>query len=756
MLTFNPSIVLVTFAPATTRRRFLHHLALALFAVGIALFGGQAQGAPLRRPVSPSQPMWLIHIDTWSYADPQKIVDLIPLDIRPYVVMNISISINHDPTTGKWLQAEYGYETAKSWVRTCAENRMWTMIQQSSGGFAHFSDTDLSVYEDFYRDYPNFVGFNYAEQFWGFDDRWSVTWPQRFAHLTNLLKLSRKYGGYVVVSWCGAYYGASMNPIAMMKRNPDFAAVCKESPENFILCEKFTSKYGFSDIESTVLGTFLSGYSGHYGLRSDDTGWTGVDGQSDGDPDDEFPVAAGAAPILERFMLSGQTVMDGPELTWAHSIHGLSDGQTADGYTTRRWELHPQMDNINVDLFRKVLDGTVRILSPKEVIDRTKVVIINDVDSGNDQDRYSAPLTLFEGLYRMDGDGNLLDNRSWFKKTGRYPAIPTAYRLSDADAESFQIRVNKSSYASRWPDTAAKVKELDKLFPSEYTGDLFVGRSENAWMTYNPYKVNQTARAVIPLKYNTCDRVDLSYTQYSTGIVKEYSDKITLYLTNFDPKDPALKTDGIKIYGCSSEPGFSYVDRGSHQPSKVMKSWSDGTLTLQVAHNGPIDVTVNCPGMATHRLHPPKTVPVVAPELPALYTGPRQHEAENFDFRNIQGNVTQGVRSGVKRYTAQGYLKFGTSSTASIRKGVNVPESGAYLLEIRYSVTGGDVGTIDLYVNGTKVATPAFAATATDSDWSVDKQNVILKAGENTIELRANATGAHAIHFDNIVLAPAR
>ena len=39
--------------------------------------------APFRRSISPSQPTWLVHIDTWNYADPQKIIDLIPADIRP-------------------------------------------------------------------------------------------------------------------------------------------------------------------------------------------------------------------------------------------------------------------------------------------------------------------------------------------------------------------------------------------------------------------------------------------------------------------------------------------------------------------------------------------------------------------------------------------------------------------------------------------------------------------------------------------------
>ena len=126
--------------------------------------------------------MWLIHIDSWNYADPQKIIDLVPPDIRPYVVMNISISINHDETTGQFRVAEYGYEVAKSWLRTCAENRMWAMIQQSSGGMHQFSESNLSVYEEFFREYPNFIGFSYAEQFWEFDsptDPVSATWTGR-------------------------------------------------------------------------------------------------------------------------------------------------------------------------------------------------------------------------------------------------------------------------------------------------------------------------------------------------------------------------------------------------------------------------------------------------------------------------------------------------------------------------------------------------------------------------------------------------
>ena len=49
-------------------------------------------GTAMRRPISPVQPAWIIHIDVWNNADPQKIIDLIPADIRPYAIFNISTS----------------------------------------------------------------------------------------------------------------------------------------------------------------------------------------------------------------------------------------------------------------------------------------------------------------------------------------------------------------------------------------------------------------------------------------------------------------------------------------------------------------------------------------------------------------------------------------------------------------------------------------------------------------------------------------
>lgn len=725
---------------------------------GFEINDGQADlawrsNAPLRRPISPQQPMWLIHIDTWNYADPQKIIDLIPQDIRPYVVMNIALSISHDEATSRFKVAEYGYEIAKSWLRACAQNRMWAIVQPSSGGFSQFSDFDLSVYEEFFRDYPNLIGFNYCEQSWGYDsttDPLSAVWTDRIAHFANLLKLNDRYGGYLVVSWCGNKWVTSINPIGMLKRVPDFAAACRQYTDNYILCEKYTFQTYQSDMESLCLGAYLSGYSGQYGIRYDETGWTNADGNHA-----NFTPATGGAPHLEHIMLTGQTVIDGPELIWQQCFQEISAGSAGDGYTMRRWETFPQFNNISIDIFRKVLDGTVRIPSREEAINRTKVVIINNVNSGTSDEQYSSPQTLFEGLYRMDGDGNYEFNKSFFKKTGRYPTVPTVYQLDDALANTFQVQVNKSVYSSRWPTIADKVSEFNSLFSQEYTGDIYAGRHENGWVTYNPYKTGVTASGSIPFKYNTCDRMELTYSQYTAGVIKEYPAQVTFYLTNYDNVlYTGLKTDVIKIYGSTSEPTYSYIDRASHQASTVTKNWAGGVFTLTVNHNGPLDITVNCAGTATGRLTDYTPAVLAAPAEPMIYTGPPQYEAECFDYKSITGIVKSGYPESVRNYTGQGYLRFGTSSAAGVRDYVTVLKSGTYRLETRYSVTGGNVSTIDLYVNGSIAASPTFTQTATYSDWAIHKQNINLNAGANTIEFRARAAGARSIYFDNMVVVP--
>ena len=709
---------------------------------------------PLRRTVSPQQPMYIIHIDTWNYANPQKIIDLIPADIRPYVVMNISLSISHDVATSRFKVAEYGYEVAKSWLRVCAENRMWTMIQCASGGFSQFSDTDLSVYEEFYKNYPNFLGFNYAEQFWGFDDSTdplSPGWSTRINHLTNLLQLSNKYGGYLVVSWCGNQWSPSINPIGMLKRNPQFAAASAQYKQNYVLCEKYTTRSYKFDMESVTLGAYLSGYSGNYGIRYDDTGWYDDNGNHAG-----FTMATAGAPVLEHAMLTGQTVIDGPELIWTQCFKELSSALTSDGYRERKWGTYDQFSNVSIDLFRKIIDGHVRIPTRQEVISRTKVAIINNVSSGNGDAIYSSPQTLFDGLYRMDNDGTYQDNLNFFKKSGRYPTIPTVFQLNDYAANSFQVKINKSDYVSRWPSTNSKMAELDALFPQEYTGNIYAGRHENGWVIYNPFRNGQQATGNIPFKYNTSESMDLTLSQYTSGVIKETANQLKIYLNNYDNVlNTGLKTDMIRIHGSGSKPAWSFTDRAAHQPSTVTEDWSKGILTLTIAHNGPLDITINCSGNATGRLTQYTASNIISPALPPVYLGTRQYEMECLEYKNIGPITTSGYSGNVRNYHGQGYIQFGTNAAAAVRKNITNINGGNYNLQIRYSLGSGRVDNIGLFVNNAQVATMSFTSTGSSNTWNNAAQNITLNSGTNSIELRALSSNTNLLYLDEMTVSPA-
>lgn len=403
-----------------------------------------------------------------------------------------------------------------------------------------------------------------------------------------------------------------------------------------------------------------------------------------------------------------------------------------------------------MDVYRKILDGTLHLLNRQQVIDRTKLVVVDDTTSGNDQSLYSSPETLFSGVYLMDDDGTYLNQHSWYKKTGRYPTIPTVWQLTDDLAKSFPVQVKRSEYATRWPSIAAKTQELNALFPQESTGNLYVARQDNTWVTYNPYK---TASGAFNLKYNNYTALTMTYGPYTTGVVKEFADALSIYLTNFDSETGPLKNDTITISGASTTPTYTFADRGEHQASTVTATPSGDGLTLNVAHNGPLDITVQCSGSATGRARAAAVAALQAPAAPPAYTGVRQYEAEHFDFQRIGSLVANGVSGAVRNYQGLGYVDVGGNPDARLRTTINMPQAGTYTLATRYSAVGASVGTVDLYVNGMRVGTPAFAQTSSASEWASSPLTATLNAGDNVVEYRASAGAQVKLYLDNLAVA---
>ncbi len=408
-------------------------------------------------------------------------------------------------------------------------------------------------------------------------------------------------------------------------------------------------------------------------------------------------------------------------------------------------------------------------------------IAVQDVNNDNEHDPYLTPGKLYDGLYRspIDQGGNRwandwLSNRWWFKSTGRYPAIPSLNALLDDDARRLQV-VKATEYNSRWGSVTKKVEEMNALFPQQYTGDIYAAHQENTWMTYNPYQYDETvtdtvenggtygkrhfkhatrrARGRVPFQYNTCDEVYLSYAPYSMGVMKEYTDSVSFYLSNYrltkGVEDKAT-VDMIIIRGATGEPRVTWEDRANHQPSQVTTDYASGQLTIVVSHNGPLDVHVACQGAATNRLTNWTPATIVTPAAPPVYLDTLQIEAENADVKSVAYVRKNGYAFGHTGYQGLGFVELGTTTGAMLNDTVYVEQAGDYELIMRYEPATESSGNFYFYTNGKRVLK---SINGTPGQWNEYSITVSLDKGRNRIALNRTTTSGN-IWVDCFKLVP--
>ena len=737
--------------------------------------------AQARRPIDSEHPLWMVHIDVWNSADPQKIIDLIPDDIKPYVCMNLSLSCQFDawkneknksegPGSQMYRMPRCAVRTYKSWASVCQANGMWFTCQPASGGHTHIQDDDLETFEYFFKAYPNFLGWNYAEQFWGFDeagDMSSSTQDSRIALFAKLVPMHHQYGGVLTISFCGNVWSHGLNPIGMMKRNRNLLNACKEYPESVLWLYKYTTSSCFYNNESVTFGPFISGLAKNYGVRYDNCGWKGaLDGVLGKDSGKTYPGAAGIGTVMEQTCVNGGAVWDGPELIWNEDFKGLNDTQDENGYTQRNWGIFPNFRGIWLDMWRKIIDGTLYIPTREEVVNKTKIVVVNNVSSGSEEDKYASWGDLYDDLYKQtdpfnQGDGRWMSNYCYFKKTGRYGAIPIVISLYDDLAKSIQKKIYK---ASKWSSLTAKVKDFNNLYPEVSTGDLYVNRYRNQLVTYTPYSYlnkNKKASATIPLQYNTCESLELTWGKLSSGHIREYADHIDFYLNNFRSDSTTMQTDKIVVTGVTKQPSYTLTrhpnsDDGTSKYAATVTPVYDAeaqTYTVSVRHCAPLDLTINCEGDATERqtdVLPSEALSI--PKQPEDFEGPIVIEAENMDRKDVSGIAlthTGWWAQDMNEFAGMGYITTGAKPTASLRHRLNLKKGGEYDIYVRYC-NSSKAGNIRIRMNNVS-QTMAIEKVA-KNDWHKAKVTVTMQEGENTLTI-TNTGGINMI-IDQIIYSP--
>ncbi len=719
-----------------------------------------------RRPIDSRHPLWLIHVDVWNKADPQKIIDLIPDEVKPYVCMNLSLSCSYDTDRNEYKMPQNAVKTYRSWATVCQANGLWFTCQPASGGHTHIQDDDLETFEYFFKRFPNFLGWNYAEQFWGFDepnDKSSSPQSTRIALFAKLVEMSHQYGGFLTVSFCGNIWSHPLNPVGMMKRNNDLLSACQKYPEAILWLYKYTTSSCFYNNESVTFSPFISGLAKNYGVRYDNCGWNGALDELLGENHGKkYPEAAGIGTVMEQTCVNGGAVWDGPELIWTSDFQNLSNS-TVNGYTRRNWGTFPGFRNVWLDMFRKIIDGKLYIPNREEVIDKTKIVVINNVSSGNDEQKYAAWGDLYDGLYKQTdpfnrGNGQWMDNFCYFKKTGRYGAIPLAIGLYDDLAKSIPVQVNKANYTSRWPTQTRKVNDFNTQYPEVSKGDLYVNRYKNQLVTYTPYTYmnkNVNASAEIPLLYNTCDSLKLNCGKLSSGLVREYADSITFYLNNYRSDTTTMVTDMIVVTGVKAEPSYT-MNKRVQATANATDQWDadNGVYSVSINHNGPVDVVVYCAGDAEERsIDNVSDTPLSAdlPKQPAQYRGPVTIEAEDMDYKSIQSCVTDPFNRypTVKGHAGNGFMDMGSNTSGALRHVINIRHAGDYKVAIRYT-SPSKLAVVSAQLNGRHVVRCERTQT---NEWKKAVFDTTLNEGNNTLTI--TNSGGTAFYIDNVTYTPA-
>lgn len=724
----------------------------------------QNLSAQQRRPIDNEHPLWLVHIDVWYAADPQKIIDLIPDDIKPYVCMNLSLSCQYDKEKNVYKMPQQAVRTYKSWGTVCQKNGVWFTCQPASGGHTHIQDDDIETFEYFFKHFPNFLGWNYAEQFWGFDeagDKSSSSQKTRWALFAKLVEMSHKYGGFLTVSFCGNIWSHPLNPIGQMKQNKDLLEACRKYPDAMLWLYKYTTSSCFYNNESVTISPFISGLALNYGVRYDNCGWNGAIDDLVGQNKCKYPASAGIGTVMEQSGINGGAVWDGPELTWREECFHETNRSTVDGYQRRNWERFPNFNGVWSDMFRKIIDGTIRIPSRAEVVGRTKIVVINDITSGNDEQKYASWGTLYDNLYKQNdpfnrGNGQWMNNYCYFKKTGRYATIPICIELNDDLAKSIPVQVSKSKYTQRWTSERKKVEDFNSQYPEISSGDLFVARIGNQLVTYTPYTYLNTktrAEASIPFEYNTCDTLHLNYGKLSSGVVREYADHIDFYLNNYRSDTTTAVKDIITIKGATSEPAYE-MKRRNNSTCTISSEWDtdNGAYTLTVNHMGPVDITLRCSGKNSRENTAAAIMPLPIPTQPAKYHGPIIIEAEDMDYLNIKALTTSPYNQypNVIGHSGNGFVDMGSNKSGSLRHNLTLDEGGDYRIAIRYT-NSTKQDNFKVTING-EPKLVVFEKTATN-EWKKALVTTTLKNGSN--DLRISNINGMPIYIDQIIYTPA-
>ncbi len=124
---------------------------------------------------------------------------------------------------------------------------------------------------------------------------------------------------------------------------------------------------------------------------------------------------------------------------------------------------------------------------------------------------------------------------------------------------------------------------------------------------------------------------------------------------------------------------------------------------------------------------------------------PWHYQAENGEMSGVS------AQSDHLYYNGTGFDGGFDNAGSSVSVVTSVAYSGTHTLSIRYSGTG-EQKSLSLYINGQKVKQLSGEGTADWDSWKEIDEEVYLRAGKNTVELRRDGDDTGVINIDEIVV----
>jgi hypothetical protein len=507
-------------------------LTIACVVVVFPLVSSFGQVAP-RRTLSADNPLIVFNTNGRNLGEVSSTWNSVPADLKPYS------SLNADMGAGTPSEGE-----VDAYIAACQNVGAPCMIQAQQCNMQIY-DRDGAIGVRMLKKYPNFLGYQWCEFQWDPVDIPNANVDVLLAHTQAM----GDNGGLILFADMGGHVWDAMGQMSSI------VTTFRKYKDNVVVLDKITDAGNYYWNQASVMGYWLTGLAGHYGVSCDEWFWQNTK-PSQGN--------VGSAPAaltgleIEKSAIAGAQVYLKFECLWGSALQSV---------------VYPLLQKI---IQRKMIPTLEVVKSRiKFGYHYTGDISISAFDPADEA-------RIFGGVY---GGGIMMP------QTGRYYIIPIFPQLATAADIAFcqPAVVNQSNPAATY----------DPLCPT-------YGITGNSWVTpfpekgfsmfANPNEWNNSSLTTtfsMPFPRHVGDSLTGTLPSYTYGIVEDWADSMAIFIGNL--ANSGNRTTNFVLYAKNqtSEPPLTISGQASYT-----KDWNAQTqkYTLAVTHNGPVNITLRVPG----------------------------------------------------------------------------------------------------------------------------------------------------------------